>query len=149
MKFCFLWWFQNLIGWRIDVWVQFLKHIQMMSCIPFASTSLCIFLIYFIFKLYKLYQFCQISKWIHHRYTCVTHPEPSSLPPPHVHEPQASSIVHWTWTGISFHTWYYTCFNAILPNLPTLSLSNRVLKTDPYISVSFAVSYTGLLLPSF
>ena len=30
------------------------------------------------------------------------------------------------WTGNSFHTWYYTCFNAILPNLPTLSLSNRV-----------------------
>ena len=24
-----------------------------------------------------LYWFCQISKWIHHRYTCVPHPEPS------------------------------------------------------------------------
>ena len=22
-----------------------------------------------------------------------------------------------SWTGNSFHTWYYTCFNAILPNL--------------------------------
>ena len=79
------------------------------------------------------------------------------LPPPSpypywvfpVHQPQASSIVHRTWTGISFHTWYYTCFNASLPNLPTLSLSHRVHKTDLYISVSFAVSYTGLLLPSF
>ena len=40
-----------------------------------------------------------------------------------VHQPQASSIVHRTWTGNSFHTWYYTCFNAILPNHPTLSLS--------------------------
>ena len=30
-----------------------------------------------------LYWFCQISKWIHHRYTCVPHPEPSSLLPPH------------------------------------------------------------------
>ena len=30
-----------------------------------------------------LYCFCQISKWIHHRYTCVPHPEPSSLLPPH------------------------------------------------------------------
>ena len=46
----------------------------------------------------------------------------------------------------SFHTGYFTCFNAILPNLPTLSLSHRVLKTVLYISVSFAVSYTGLLL---
>ena len=81
-------------------------------------------------------------------------PPPSSLPTPSlwvvpVHQPQASSIVHRTWTGNSFHTWYYTCFNLILPNLPTLSLSNRVHKTVLYISVSFAVSYTGLLLPSF
>ena len=37
-----------------------------------------------------------------------------------MHQPQASSIVHWTWTGDSFHTWYYTCFNAILLNHPTL-----------------------------
>ena len=51
--------------------------------------------------------------------------------------------------GISFHTWYFTRFNAILPNLPTLSLSHRVHKTVPKISVSFAVSYTGLLLSSF
>ena len=76
---------------------------------------------------------------------------PSSLPVPSlwvvpVHQPQASSIVHWTWTGDSFHIWYYTCFSAILPNHPTLSLSHRVEKTDLYISVSFAVSYTGLLL---
>ena len=66
-----------------------------------------------------------------------------------VHQPQASSTVPWTWTGDSFHTWYYTCFNAILPNLPTVSLSHRVHKTDLYIGVSFAVLYTGLLLPSF
>ena len=65
-----------------------------------------------------------------------------------VHQPQAVSIVHQTWTGDSFHIWY-TCFNAILPNLPTLSLSHRVHKTVLYISVSFAVSYTGLLLASF
>ena len=30
-----------------------------------------------------LYWFCQISKWIRHRYTCVPHPEPSSLLSPH------------------------------------------------------------------
>ena len=36
-------------------------------------------------------------------------------------------------------------FSQIIP----LSLSHRVQKTDLYISVSFAVSYTGLLLPSF
>ena len=63
----------------------------------------------------------------------ILNPPPSSLPIPSlwvvpVHQPQASSIVHWTWTGISFHTWHFTCFNAILPNLPTLSLSHRVQK---------------------
>ena len=30
-----------------------------------------------------MYWFCHISKWICHRYTCVPHPEPSSLLPPH------------------------------------------------------------------
>ena len=30
-----------------------------------------------------MYWFCQISKWIRHRYICVPHPEPSSLLPPH------------------------------------------------------------------
>ena len=96
----------------------------------FLFISLMTFLFYFILFLNFtiLYSFCQISKWIRHRYTCVPHPEPSSLLPPlpslwviPVHQPQASSTVHRTWTGDSFHTWYYTCFNAILPNLPTFS----------------------------
>ena len=84
----------------------------------------------------------------------ILNPPPSSLPVPSfwvipVHQPQASSIVHRTWTGDSFHIWYYTCFNAILPNCPIVSLSHRVQKTIIYISVSFAGSYTGLLLPFF
>ena len=84
----------------------------------------------------------------------ILNPPPTSLPVPSlwvipVHQPQASCILHRTWTGDSFHIWYYTCFNAILPNHPTLSLSHRVQKTVLYICVSFAVSYTGLSLPSF
>ena len=39
------------------------------------------FLILFNFTI--LYWFCHISKWICHRCTCVPHPEPSSLLPPH------------------------------------------------------------------
>ena len=54
-------------------------------------------------------------------YTCS--PSWTPLPPPSpyhpsvipVHQPQASCILHWTWTGDSFLIWYYTCFNAILP----------------------------------
>ena len=66
-----------------------------------------------------------------------------------VHQPWASCIMHRTWTGNSFHLWYYTCFSAILQNHPTLALSHRVQKTVLYICVSFAVSHTGLSLPSF
>jgi len=81
-------------------------------------------------------------------------PPPTSLPIPSlwvipVHQLRASCILHRTWTGDSFHIWYYTCFSAILPNHPTLSLSHRVQKTALYICVSFAVSHTGLSLPSF
>ena len=51
----------------------------------------------------------------------ILNPPPTSLPVPSlwvvpVHQPQASSIMHRTWTGDSFLIWYYTCFNAILPN---------------------------------
>ena len=71
----------------------------------------------------------------------ILNPPPSSLPVPSlwvipVHQPQATSITHRTWTGNSFHIWYYTCFNAILPNHPTLSISHRVQKTVLYICVS-------------
>ena len=84
----------------------------------------------------------------------ILNPSPTSLSVPSlwvipVHQPQASGILHWTWTGDSFHIWCYTYFNAILPNHPTLSLSHRVQKTGLYICVSFAVSHTGLSLPSF
>ena len=84
----------------------------------------------------------------------ILNPPPTSLPVPSlwvipVHQPRASCILHQTWTGDSFLIWYYTCFNAILPNYPTLSLSHRVQKTVLYICVSFAVSHTGLSLPSF
>ena len=70
----------------------------------------------------------------------ILNPPPSSLPIPSlwvipVHQPQASSIVHRTWTGDSFHIWYYTYFKAILPNHPTISfsLSHRVQNTVLYI----------------
>ena len=54
------------------------------------------FLNFILFIFTILYWFCHISKWICHRYTCVPHPEPSSLPIPSlwvvsVHQPQASS----------------------------------------------------------
>ena len=122
--------------------------------------TLFLFLYIYFFILFLTLQYCIGFAIYQHESSTGIHvfpilsPPPSSLPVPSfwvvpVHQPQASSIVHRTWTGNLFHTWYYTCFNAILPNHPTLSLSHRVQKTILYISVSFAVSYTGLLLPSF
>ena len=112
------------------------------------------FLIFTLFYFTILYWFCHTSTWIRHGCTWVPNPEPSSHPIPSlwvvpVHQPQASCIMHQTWTADSLLIWYYTCFNAILPNHPTLSLSHRVQKTVLYICVSFAVSHTGLSLPSF
>ena len=109
---------------------------------------------------FKTLQYCIGSAIYRNESTTSIHVFPILNPPPSclcipslwvipVHQPQASSIMHRTWTGDSFHIWYYTYFNAILPNHLTLSLFHRVQKTVLYTSVSFAVSYTGLLLPSF
>ena len=110
----------------------------------------------FFFNFTILYWFCHISTWICHRYTHVPHPEHSSLLPPcniSLGRPSAPApsiqygASNLDWRLVSYMI--LSCFNAILPNHPTLSLSHRVQKTVLYISVSFAVSYTGLLLPCF
>ena len=88
--------------------------------------------IYFNWRLITL-QYC-IGFAIHqHESTMGVHvfpilnPPPFSLPVPSlwvipVHQPQVSCILHQTWTGDSFLIWYYTRFNAILPNHPPLPL---------------------------
>ena len=78
----------------------------------------------------------------------ILNPPPTSLPAPSlrvipVHQPQASCILHRTWTGDSVLIWCYTCFHDIPSNHPTLFLSHRVQKTVLYICVSFDVSHTG------
>ena len=74
-----------------------------------------------------LYWFCHTSTWIRHGCTRVPNPEPPSHLPPHTiplghPSAPAPSFLHQTWTGDSFLIWYYTCFNAILPNHPLLPL---------------------------
>ena len=124
--------------------------------LPFFLTFI---FIYFNWRLITL-QYC-ISFAIHQHESAtgvhvfpILNPPSSSLPVPSlwvvpVHQPQTSGIMHQTWTGDLFLIRCYTCFNAILPNHPTLSLSRRVQKTVLYNCVSFVVSHTGLLLPSF
>ena len=62
-------------------------------------------------------------------YMC-SHPEPPSHLPPHpipLGHPSAPAwapcLMHRTWTGDSFHIWYFTHFNAILPYHPARTLS--------------------------
>ena len=88
--------------------------------------------IYFNWMIITL-QYCTGSAANQHESTTGIHvlpilnPPTTSLPVPSlqvipVHQPQGS------WTGNSFLIWIYTCFHAIPPNHPTLSLSHRVQK---------------------
>ena len=154
MRDCFPLWFFSMVGFTVPSCLS--QTQQIFNLEEFIWFSV----IYFILFYFLTLQYC-IGFAIYQNESAtdihvfpILDPPPSSLPIPSlwvipVHQPQASSIMHRTWTGDSFHVWYYTCFNAVLPNNPTLSLSHRVQKTALYISVSFAISYTGLLLPSF
>ena len=89
------------------------------TCIS-AKKLFFFFFFNFFFYFTILYWFGHTSTCICHGCTHVPHPEPPSRLP--VHQPQASCILHQTWTGDSILIWYYTCFNAILPNHPPLPL---------------------------
>ena len=64
--------------WR-DIHQRNVIHIN--SVILFFFFKIFFFFLFLNFTI--LYWFCQISKWIRHRYTCVPHSEPSSLLPHH------------------------------------------------------------------
>ena len=126
---------------------------RIICCFLFFFSFLLNKFIYFNWKLITL-QYC-VGFAIHqHESTTGIHVfpilnlPPRSLPVPSlwvipVHQSQASSIMHRTWAGDSFHIWYYTCFNVILPNHPTFSLSHRVQKTVLYIFVLLLSCFQG------
>ena len=114
---------------------------------------------YLLFLLFFTLQYC-IGFAIHQHASSmgvhvfpILNPSPTSLPIPSlwvipVHQPHASCILHQTWTGDSFLIWYIHVlmpFSQIIPPRPP----HRAQKTALYICVSFAVSHTGLSLPSF
>ena len=85
-------------------------------------------------------------------------PSRTPLPPPSPYHPSGSSQctspkrpVSCIEPRLAIHFLYDIIHVSmpLLPNHPTLSLSHRVQKTVLYICVSFAVSHTGLSLPSF
>ena len=140
-------------GCLLHAWNLYWASILHMVIYMFLFVLFC-FVLFFYFTILYWFAIHQHESTIGVHVFPILNPTPTSLPIPSlwvipVHQPQASCTLHQTWTGDSFLIWYYTCFNAILPNRPTLSLSHRVQKTVLYICVSFAISYTGLSLPSF
>ena len=112
------------------------------------------FFFLFFFNFTILHWFCHISTWIRHRYTCVP-PSWTLLPPPSPYHPSGSSQCTSPKHPVScIEPGLVTCFiydiiHVSMPFSQIIPPLHRVQKTVLYISVSFAVSYTGLLLPSF
>ena len=126
-----------------NIWICLLAQFYWLErfCLQemvFFFFMLCLFLFFFPQKQFYLFiyftlHFC-IGFAIHQHASAmgvhvfpILNPPPASLPVPSlwvipVHQPQASCILHRTWTGDSFLMWYYTYFNAILPNHPPLPL---------------------------
>jgi len=83
----------------------------------------------------------------------ILNPPPTSLPIPSlwvvpVHQPQASSIIHRTWTGDSFHMILYM-FQCHFPKSShPLPLSQSPKDCSIRLCL-FAIFHTGLSLPSF
>ena len=120
------------------------------------SFSLFIFLCWNLITSQYCSGLCHILTWISHGFTCVPHPDaPSCLPlhPIPLDHPSAPALstclMHPTWAGDLFHCWYYTCFNAILSEYPTLAFSHTVQKFVLYICDSFSPLHLGLSLTSF
>ena len=140
----------------MDGWVPLLSTWNYHYIVNWPYSNIKFFFnFYFIFKLYNIVLVLPNIKMNPPQvYLCS--PSWTCLPPPSLYPPSGSSQctspkhpVSCIEPGLATHFIHdITRFNAILPNLPTLSLSHRVHKTVLYISVSFAVSYAGLLLPS-
>ena len=141
--------YSSILAWRIP-WTE--EHLQTtVHGVAKSKTRLrdfhfhCIYLFIFIFLkanvcyfIYLLLLFLILQYFISfaiHQHASamgvhvfpILNPPPTAFPLPSlwvipVHQPQASCILHQTWTGDSFLIWYYTCFNAILPNHPPLPL---------------------------
>ena len=127
--------YKEVIMWLLEYqWVPSCSHIVHRCPFPKSGgkgRQNSFYFIYFIVFFFFTLQYC-IGFAIHQQASTtgvhvfpILMPPPTSLPIPSlwlipVHQPQASCILHQTWTGDSFLIWYYTCFNAILPNHPPL-----------------------------
>ena len=113
----------------VSIYYMMCKKKFVSFCLQYDKVLQCIYFLFFFFTL----QYCIGFAIQQHASATGVHvflilnPRPTSLPIPslwviQVHHPQASCILHRTWTGDSFLIWYYTCFNAILLNHPPFPL---------------------------
>ena len=120
--------------------------------------SWCVFVCFPKFTVYLFsLQYCIVFAIRQHESTMGVHEFPilnlpnTSLPIPSlwvipVHQPQASCNLHQTWTGDSFLMWYYTCFNAILQNHPTLSLSQSPKVCSIHLCLFCCLAYKVIVI---
>ena len=112
------------------------------------------FFLYYFLKYFLLYNIVLVLPYINMhmpvRVFPILTPPPTSLTIPSlwvipVHQPQASCILHRTWTGDSFLIWYYTCFNGILPNHPPLPLPQSPKDCSIPLCLFCCLTYRDLL----
>ena len=133
------------------------------SCLALFSFQLFIYLfnlnVFILIGGWIIYNIVSVLPYINMNppqvYTCS--PSWIPLPPPSLYHPAGSSQctspkhpVSCIEPGLAIH-FLYDIIHVLMPFSQIIppSLSHRVPKTVLYICVSFAVSHTGLLLPSF
>ena len=148
-------WILNSDSEKNSSFVNFYKYFLSNMWNVFIVSSFFLF-IYYLFYFTILYWFCHTLTCIHHECTCVPHPKPPSHLPPHSillghpSAPALSTLYHASnldWRFVSHMIIYmFQCHSPISSHPRPLPQSP---KDCSIICVSFAVSHTGLSLPSF
>ena len=111
--------FELLSSEVIDLFTPHHKHSRIFQINPYYSTVFILLLLFFTLQYYIDFAIHQHESSTGVHVFPILNPSPSSIPVPSlwvasVYQPQASSIMPWTWTGYSFHIWYWCGGNGTL-----------------------------------